>query len=383
MGEETMKKTSLIIMGFIIMFLNGCQKVSKDISNNQNKVLDNKNNSTVSSAKLNVDKENMKKDSENSKQAVGSSTTSSENKKPTLENSIALDLPVHIKTSKNCYFDIIEDDKYIYCSSDEGISKIDKKTRKYKIILKQMNINQITLSGTYLYFVSRKGDDGDDGVFRIDKDGNNFLKIFDVKQIHHKDVCAISGLSVIGSTLYMEGALIFHSYNMETKRLQLVVDDASAFEVVGNNIYYIDHAQRTFTIYKKNLKIMKTDIVLGKGESEPKKGILYRGFSFVGDKMYYYTSNPYGVYVYRDGKSITVSDKNMSWIHTFLKYEGDLYYLEEINDKDSKLMKVNTENNSVSKITVVKDYSGYWAKIVNGYLYYQKRDEGIESIRVY
>ena len=174
--------------------------------------------------------------------------------------------------------------------------------------------------------------------------------------------------------------------------------------MVGDDIYYLDHVGKTFTIYKKNLKTMKNEIVLGDGKgkryAEPGSyGILFSDFMFIGDKMYYSTRNPNGVgeYSYKDGNTSTISDKDAGYISELLGYKGDLYYVETINDssnklfeikdnrayryKDSKLMRYDANSGSVSQVAVLKDYSRY-ASIVDGYVYYYTYDDERKSVKI-
>ena len=322
-------------------------------------------------------------------------------KKQTIDNSVGEGDSVENKL--NNYYFKAEDENYIYYSWKEGIRKINKKNGEDKLILEGSNIHDITLSAGSLYFSQNTKNGEDSGIFRMDTNGKNCVQLFHRKQSNTGMEYNIHNFSVKGDTLYLSSAMQLYSYNMNTKKTTLLLDDAEKFYVVEDSIYYMDHVGKTFTIYKKNLKTMKDEIVLGDGEGKRYAkpgdyGILYSNFLFIGDKMYYSTRNPngVGVYDYKDGNSEAISDTNIGNISDLLEYKRDLYYVETINDKsnksfeikedrayrytDSKLMKFDTKSHSVLQVAVLKDYlTG--GNIVDGNVYYVTHDNEIKGVK--
>ena len=342
-----MKKIYEVVIVASIILLTACQDTSKVLPNNK---------STISNTEtsLNKTKEN----------------------KTYLEKKTNLDKPINRKFNN---LSVFEDNNYIYYCSKEGITKMNKINGESQLILQQTNVGQLFPYENYMYFVKT---DEDVKVFRIDKDGNNNLQVFDIKQTNNKDIGDIRQIMVVGDKLYLNCSSYIYSYDMKTKKLQLLVDDADKFAVVKDNIYYIDHAQRTFTIYKKNLKSMKTNVLLGDGKSYPESNI-YSDFIFIGDKIYYVTRNPNGLYYNNNGKRVCISDKDSGPIEALMEYNGDIYYLEFANNSDPKFIKFNTRNNTTSQVALLKDISlSQGVKIVNGYVYYERTDYVIEGVHI-
>lgn len=252
-----------------------------------------------------------------------------------IDNNASPILPIHVdvnvlneKDFIQTSSDITEDDNYIYNCTKDGINKIDKKNGKSKLISKQIDACDLVLSGKYLYFLTEYGDNL--GIFRVDTNGNNFSQVFDVKQIANAQ--NIGSFKVDENKLYIKFAISVYSFDMISGKLKLLSDDVYKFEIVNEYMYYIDHAQRTFTIYKKNLNDMKTEILLGNGISEPENNF-YDDFIFVKGNMYYSTHIPNGIYLYNNGRSTIISNKEHESIVTILEYKGDIYYVNRGDDK--------------------------------------------------
>ena len=274
---------------------------------------------------------------------------------------------------------ITEDNNYIYYCSEEGIKKVDKKNGKTKIICKQRNACELTVYGRYLFFLTQYGESL--SIFRVSTSGENFAEVFNGKEISNVD--SINSFSVIDNKLYIKfNNYSVYSYDMSTGEIKLLIEDAYKFQVVKEYIYYIEKVQKTFTIYKKNLYDLKTQIVLGKGISQPKSDF-YDDFVFVSDSMYYTTHAPNSLYCYNDGKSIVITNNNEDSISTLIEYKGNAYYVIEADEGKNKLMKLNSKSNSISEVAELNGYTAsYQLRIVNGYVYYSTEHSEIKNVRI-
>ncbi|MDP4147167.1 MAG: DUF5050 domain-containing protein [Bacillota bacterium] len=260
--------------------------------------------------------------------------------------------------------DIVEDDNFIYYSNKDGIRKIDKKTGSDKLISKQKEVYELALSGEYIYFLS--GQEDNIGVFRIDKEGKKFSKMFDGNMVPYPN--QIKKLKVVNDKIYISSAMVVYSFDIPSGQFKLVNNDADEYDIHNDYMYYIDHGQRTFTIYKENLADMKTEIVLGKGLSMPQSDI-YDNFLFIGDDLYYTTRYPYGLFRYDNGKSIPITNNDGKMIEELIAYKGNVYYITFGDNNVEKLMRYCPKDNTISQVVELKNYSNY-IRIVNGYVYY-------------
>jgi hypothetical protein len=374
MGDK-MKKTTLIILILFMFSLYGCK--TENISSGNS-------NSTIA--------ENISSGSSNSR--ITESIPSGNSNSTIMDNNASSITYIHVNVNAlneegfNCTSgDITEDNNYIYNCTKAGINKIDKKNGKSKLISKQVDAGDLVLSGKYLYFLTEYGDNK--GIFRVDTNGNSYSQVFDGKQIANVEGIGsfkadgnIGSFKVDGNKLYIKSVISLFSFDMISGKLKLLSDDVEEFEIVNEYLYYIDHAEKTFTIYKKNLNDMKTEILLGNGISKPGKNY-YDEFLFLKGNMYYSTHIPNGIHIYNNGKSTTISNKEHEYILALLEYRGDMYYVINGTDKKNKLMKYNAKNNSSSQVAELKGYGeSYGLRIVNGYAYYSTADNEAKSVRI-
>ena len=292
-----------------------------------------------------------------------------------------LDFPIHIDVNqKPGPSGLVEDNQYIYYCAGEEIYKVDKQNGKMQLISKQSDMMSpsMVLAENYLYFIKMKGYDF--VVFRIDTDGNQYSEVFNLKQLKKPKIGDIRNILVKDNILYMDCEENLFSYNMDTKQLQFLIGDISKFYVLGDDVYYTDHAERTFTIYKKNLKTLKKEIILGEGKSSP-KGTLYRYFAFLGDELYYSTQSPDGVYCYNKRNPIAISENVPKFIEALGEYKGEIYYVED--DTGNKLMKYNPKTKKLTEVAMLPFFSwGHDLNFVNGYLYYGRTDSILGSVKI-
>jgi hypothetical protein len=368
-----MVKNKLLIIMLALTFLSGCESYSKIEANNENKKA-----TTVSNIKT---------------------AQAENNTKTNTEKAIVKDYPIHIDLEKDKDGIIAsEDENYIYYCLNNSINKIDKANGEIKILSVQPDINSLSLVyyKDYLYFVTYNKGKGDTNckVFKMNVNSGEYFKVFDIQQIpDFRSDYFIRSLLVIEDTIYMDYGEQVCSYNMNTKEVKQLADDVEKFDVVGEDLYYIDHAERTFTIYKKNLKTMKTQIVLGEGISEPKDIVQYRDFIFIQNEMYYETLSPTGLeteipeglFAYNNGKPVIISSKDSLGINSLIEYKGELYYIDATYDKEGKII-ARLNNKNGFKIAEINNYyfGASRPKIINDYLYYKSKENEneIRSLRL-
>ena len=67
------------------------------------------------------------------------------------------------------------------------------------------------------------------------------------------------------------------------------------YQFSGNDAYYIDHANREFSIYKLNTENGKKTLVVGEGVTNPKSNIIHN-LVINGDSMFYFQREPNKIY---------------------------------------------------------------------------------------
>lgn len=145
-------------------------------------------------------------------------------------------------------------------------------------------------------------------------------------------------------------------------------------------MYYIDHGEKTFTIYKRNLNNLKDQIFLGKGISMPQSDI-YDNFLWAGGDLYYSTRVPWKIHKYSEGKSVLINSTKNNCVSDIVEYKGQAYFVISDGDDTYRIKKYSSKDNAVFEVAELKDYYG-GLRMVNGYAYYYGKDYKNQYIKL-
>ncbi|MCR3759758.1 DUF5050 domain-containing protein [Clostridium felsineum] len=303
---------------------------------------------------------------------------------------VKLDYPIHLsdKVLDNTS-DITEDDNFIYYSDKNGINKLNKKSGQNRLILKEKNVDELGLSEKYIFFSVGSGKNMI--IFRTDKKGKQYFKVFDGKDIPEKYRLPNFSYSLNEDNLYIKSGDAVFLYDMTSGKLKLLCNDVEKFQIHDGFMCYRDHAQRTFTIYKTRLDDMNTQIILGNGLSEPNKNI-YDDFIFVGNDLYYTkrlldSSNTYftsTLYKQNGEKEINIYKNNEVIEESLTEYKGYIYFVTSVSDNKNKLMRYDPKDDIISQAAYINDvvYTNGTINIVNGYFYYDGKNGKTKCVKL-
>lgn len=269
-------------------------------------------------------------------------------------------------SGKNFSATIVEDKQFIYFANNNGVYKQNKDTLRIQHIYSAKNVNQLSTYDDFIYFVQMDTNE----ICRIKKDGTTFERIYSKTSVGYDQISlAQFNYQIVEDVLYIGNADGAVCKDLETNKEKILVDNrgVSAFQTVGNHFYYIDHAERTFTIYDLNLKTNETSILLGEGKTEPQKDMI-RNFIWINDQLYVYQSAPDRLYCKNRDKSesVILIDKD---IRDIFCYQNDLYYVVYDNAYTSYLYRYDLKNGN-KKVAVLDEYDLSGVTIVGGYVYY-------------
>jgi hypothetical protein len=384
-----MKRLALIGISSVMIFLCSCQagpKVNKNSNVAESNVTSTIPEETNSAAVDNSKVTNNDKVTDNNKPADNEVKSNQEKNNAEILESSNSELLIHVKLKTisgkalewDC-LDLIEDDSYIYYSNDDGIYKTDKKDGTSKQIADQKRASKLLLAEGYIYFLAKSGENCD--LYRVSTEGKDSKIVISGKQLNSIDMNNMDRFAVVNNKIYISYEMQLHSFDMVSGEIKNIIEDEGIFHVNNNNIYYIDHAERTFTIYKKNLVDMKTQIIVGNGKSDKAKD-MYKDFVFLGDSMFYILAKSNGEWsleCLRGEKNTPIVDKLMDTIAAVYEYRGDIYYSLLSKDGKVKLIKYNIKSNAVSQVAELKseEVSPYNVRFVNGYAYFNNKDNKV------
>lgn len=250
-------------------------------------------------------------------------------------------------------------------------------------------LDHLQIHNGYLYFaVLYDGADEEFEICRMPLDGGEHTVIVDHTTFATKlSQHALRDFTVKNETLYIGMNFAFFSYDIQSKTATMVAEDAGIWQIHNDELYYIDHAYRTFTIYKTPLSGGEKQRVLGFGENEPTDKPLYKNFMFDGDTMYVYKRHPEGVtgtdgiYSYKNGtETLLVADTHINEF-SIAVWKGKLYYVSyrsnNPNNETFCIYDLATGENEEN--CALPDFS-FFIGVKNGYYFYEDGQEFTKSI---
>lgn len=256
-----------------------------------------------------------------------------------------------------------------YYITEHGIVKQNKETAESELILSEANVSSIVLYNSKIYFnVSLC-------IKSIDTNGNNIETVFDYtdkkynKERWKEDEAGMGGFTIHNGVFYIANSGIsMFQFNPSTGKTYYVLDDVSPYAFNGDYVSYSKHADRNFTIYRKNLITYQEERILGDGKykkhtTPESNAIWYDDVLFVGDKMYYTTRITEGLWEYNpDGEDKRLYNHQPD---VFSEYQGNIYFVVGEN-----LYKLDVNTNETTFIQELKDFSSYGFQIVDHYLFF-------------
>ena len=264
---------------------------------------------------------------------------------------------------------ITEDADHVFWADNDGLHKYSKDTKNTVLLLECKGINSLVVCENFLYYVV-----DDEILYRIDVDSKAVETVF--KQ-DDKYMCQIYDYTVAdGKVFFLNTHSLFY-YDIATKSVKELKDTTvETLQVVGDDIYFIDHAERTDTIYVYSMTDGTCEIVQGDGEYVSMKPE-HHDFRVVDDKMYYCQAMPGGTYLMDlDGESKIISNGCSTFVCAPRDFEG--IYLMSHGLNTSHLYFYDMEGNKTSACSYLLELDlNNGVAVVNGYVYYNSGYERI------
>lgn len=280
----------------------------------------------------------------------------------------------YFKSSKHTST-ICEDNENIFFAKANGIYKKTKSNGQQNLLYKIASPQYLYQFNDRLFFVSSEGKK----LYETKKDGSEFSEVIDIEKLpsKYKNVI-IDDYFVSGNKIYVSSPSSSFSFDLQSKGVNPINDNigTSAMEISNNDLYYIGHSDRSFSIYKCGLDGKNSKLFLGSGISEPSSE-LYADFVICGEKFYCEKRLENGLYIF-DGNSeqklfegdiLNLTEKN-----------GTVYFISQSNQK-STLYSVNgTDCRNLAELNDYDKAGGF--SVVDRRIYYITKDSEIGTIRM-
>lgn len=207
-------------------------------------------------------------------------------------------------------------------------------------------------------------------IFSVNTDGTDKEYIMHSLSFTELKEQPLFSWTIYNGKIYIQSNFAFFGFNMSTGKIEKIHNDVGTYQIYDNHLYFVDHANRTFTIYKMNLETKATEIVLGDGEYEPDKTIEEEKFSnFViteDGSLIYAKRNPYGLYDHSNNDLLIEAGENI--YQYSLAYRGNVIYYVIKEENRFSLVKYDVATREKQCVSIV-DFERFVSITENGYYY--------------
>ncbi len=265
---------------------------------------------------------------------------------------------------------IYENDRYIYYLTPSGIWQYEKSAATKKVIIANDKIVSFVLDGNRLYYCVDNA-----LLYDYEYGKDSFIAIYDMSDKSSRTVLEYSAVEsrMVNSNLrdffvnndvlyiYSSGTSLIY-YDIATGNIGNFVDDLSSGALYNGNFYYIDHAEKTLSVYVRN----------GDGSQ-----VLYDDDHSYSDvftafgNMYFISQSPAELYLMSESRNKKLCNLGLSGVYMRYYVSDDYIYIwmNEI------LYKYDPITDSCSMVTELKDlHDARPFKIIDGYLIYYSSD---------
>jgi len=273
----------------------------------------------------------------------------------------------------------------IYYLCRQGIMEWNNQNGS-NLILNANGVGGIVIDGSWLYYYKLE----EKRINRIKLNGDYSSElVFDAEMIDFPaKLEQICGFTLYNGQLYIKDTTIScFLYDMEKGQLNCFNDDMSSGVFFDNKFYYIEHSQRTFTIYATDLISLHTELLRGDGIAynfeDPKKELLYDKLTVVNGKLFYSTRVEPAVYLYeKDGEDLLIEDFD-SDDALILQITTDGKYLFYTHKNTNILHRYDPVECKLVLIELPDDFKGNKGyMIVNNILYYKLNNDDYKTFLI-
>jgi len=277
---------------------------------------------------------------------------------------------------------VLQYGEYLYYVTKQGLMKWDEENGS-ELVLDEANIGGIVIDEPWLYYYNSKSME----ISRVKlNEESSPERVFDTDMINESETLdQMCGFTVYNGKLYIKDTTIScFSYDIITGHLKIFNNDMSSGVFLNGKFYYIEHSQRSFSIYRTDLNSGLTELVRGDGvpynPDKPNKDIMYDKLIVVEVKLFYSTRVNPAIYQYNEEEEDLLIEDFSSLDIIFLQMTIDGQYLYYTYDNSDIIHRYIPNENSVTLIKTPEEFKKRKDfMIVNNVLYYTLGDGGIIS----
>lgn len=238
----------------------------------------------------------------------------------------------------------------------------------------------------WIYYIAHKNQFSNFTLCRMNSAGREISEL--VPYVMFDSDESFNSLFFYDGKIYIQTNFKFYRYDTREGSFEKLLDDVGIYQIYNHQLYFIDHANRTFTIYQMDLQTLETKILLGTGRTAVKEtgDTLYSNILFVGDHLYYTTRIPDGLYRYVNGeKDVLIHGGESEYSlceYELFEYSQKLCYILRSSDKVYHCMQYDPETGSISELATFEDFASE-PRIDADIFYYRDSSKQERSVPIY
>lgn len=284
---------------------------------------------------------------------------------------------------------LVEKDENIFFISKDGLSKYDKIKEIYTVIIKSSTINSFQLSNDSIYYCEKENT-----IYKMDFNGENIVKIVELNQVSPLLIeKSLENFAIWGDNIYIKSSGIsFIRYSMVEKQAENFIDDIAQYTFFENSLYFIDHINKSFSLYRKNLDTLSVELLRGDGISKRNNYsenvdiyARYDNIIAANKHLFYTTRNPAKLFQFSEsGEDILIEEfKSVEGAEylTITANENKIYYVLESGELKDYLFEYDIETGEKEqKIMLQNANYAFGIKVIDGYVFYRSNNNCIHFL---
>ncbi len=255
--------------------------------------------------------------------------------------------------------------------------------QKTKIVQESTDIYKLKLQQDRLMYLAVK----DDFVFSlvsVNKDGTQKKVLVSNEDFAQRTDLQIIDWEIYKDTLYVQLNFPFYKVEGEGRTPEKLHEDVGTYAIYDDHLFFIEHSQRTFTLYKMNLATGEKERLVGKGfyqEDKTESSQLCSNFVIAEDGTIFYTMRvPYGLWRLDGEESCLVDEGEEIDEYSMMLEQNKLFYIKKQGDKFA-LIAYDPLSDTKEQRAEISDYSDALA-IKNDYFYYEDSSNTVCKVKI-
>ena len=229
---------------------------------------------------------------------------------------------------------VAETDTLFYYLIEDGVYQYEKRTEESTKIIPELAYGLFILDNKLYYHTEHQ-------VKCMDLHTKEISVLWDGTALTRTDAYyynSVCDFALYNEYLYIAGTgTSVMRVNLGNGTAEQFLWDYGGMVLLGNDCYYLDHAERTFSLYHKTCDSKESTLLRGKGESYPDE-MQIDGVAGVGDAVAYSVRDTADVYLYHpDGNDEKIFDGENVWVSFASRRPGEELYFYTTDGQELRL----------------------------------------------